>query len=198
MKLWKLLAAGTLIAAAITSRAQDARFSQALTSGELIDTGIVRLSPDQLAVLDALIRRDEKINAVPDAAHPAPSRFTLRLMPEERERAGLGLLMAAELVRLDALVDDFESGRRPARTSASANAGWKPRRHHPSPEIHGMLSFTYGAGSGGYQEMGGAMAVTVDDPDHGLSLLFAYAAMRAKGPSFDRAYGPGIWCRGPR
>ncbi len=198
MKLWKLLAAGTLIAAALTGRAQDVRFSQTLTSGELTDAGIARLSPDQLAVLDALIRRDVKINGVTDPAHPAPPRFTLRLLPEERDRAGLGRLTAAELVRLDALVDDFESGRRPARTSSSAGAGWKPRLYRPSPEIHGMLSFTYGVGSGGYQEMGGAMAVTVDDPAHALSLWFGYATMRTKGPYFDGGYCPGFWRRDTR
>ncbi len=193
MKLWKIVAAGWLIGAvAIAAQAQDARFSKTLTSAELADTGIAKLSPDQLAVLDALIRRDAKIIAVPDAEHPAPPRFTLRQLPEERARAGLGSLTEAELSRLDALVADFESGRRPAPAPAGPDAGWKPIVNRPRPEVHGMVSLTYGAGSGGYQEMGGAMVVNVDDPEHGLSLWFGYATMRVKGPFLNGGCYPGI------
>ena len=199
MKLWKILAAGWLICAvAIMGRAQEGRFSHTLTGTELTETGIAKLPPDQLAVLDALIRRDARINAVPDAGHPAPARFTLRLLPDERQRAGLGSLTDAELQRLDALVADFESGRRAPPAPAGPTADWKPILHHPGPEVHGMLSLTYGAGSGGYQEMGGAMAVSVDDPEHNLSLWFGYATMRIKAPWLAGACYPGTWYRSPR
>ena len=74
MSFWRILALGCLLTAiAPCSPGQDGRFSKTLTASEQTDAGLGRLSADQLAVLDALIRRDEKINATPDAAHPAPA-----------------------------------------------------------------------------------------------------------------------------
>ena len=52
-----------------------------------------------------------------------------------------------------------------------------------------MISFTYGTGSGGYSMTGGAMAVSVDDPAHGLSLLVSYAEMHGRGPYYGWGCG---------
>lgn len=186
MNLLKLLGTSAIVGVfAIAGRAQDLRFSHTLTNAQCVASGIVKLSTDQIAVLDALVRRDAKIQAFPDTAHPAPARFSLRLVPDERRGAGLGLLTGAEVSYLDTLVADFESGRLPAAPAANGGAGWKPAVTAPHPEIHGLLTFTYGAGRGGYQEMGGAMEVSIDDPAHGLSLLFGYGTARIKDPYLD-------------
>ena len=197
MTLWKMLATTWLIGAvAVAGRAQDVKFSHTLSTGEWTDAGMAKLSTDQLAVLDALVRRDQRINAVPDPAHPSPVRFTQRLLSDERLRAGLGSLSDAELTRLDTLVANFESG--PSSVPNATGPEWTPILHRPGPEIHGMLSFTYGAGSGGYEEMGGAMVVSVDDPAHNLSVLFGYATMRTKGPFLGGGCYPAALLRRPR
>ena len=59
---------GMLSAATMASRAQEARFTQRLAPAEQTETGLARLSSDQLAALDALILIDEKVYASPVAA----------------------------------------------------------------------------------------------------------------------------------
>ena len=70
-----------------------------------------------------------------------------------------------------------------------------------APEIHGMISLTFGMGSGGYSERGGAMVLTYDDPS-GISLAVGYSEIRTKGGYFLRDYHyrdryrgfePGLW-----
>ena len=184
---------GALLAAAPTAvRAQEARFSQSLTPTDQAATGIQKLSPDQLAVLDALVRRDEKIQAVPDADQPAPPRFSQRLLPAERRSAGLTLLTDAELAKVDAAVARYESGSESLVTTAPGPASWQPEVKAPGPEIHGMISFTIGSGSGGYSMMGGAMAVSIADPEHGIAITAGYSEMHGKGPLLGRGYYDGF------
>jgi hypothetical protein len=182
MKPWSILAlCGLLVIATTTVRADDMRFSHRLTALEQSQAGLQKLSPDQLAVLDALFRRDGIVYAQPDPAHPAPARFSQRLSAGERQSAGLDLLSAGELARLDALVDHYESGGLPPLTAASTTSAFEPELKGPAPEVHGMISFTYGTGRGGYSMTGGAMALSVDDPAHGMSLLVSYAEMHGRG-----------------
>lgn len=190
MELRKIFALGALMmAAAVAGWAQDARLSQRLTPTEQTEAGRVKLSSDQLAILDALVRRDEKMNAMPDATRPPPTRFTQRLSSEERKSAGLDRLTEAELARLDVLIDQDNSGHRLSPKPKPATSALKPELTGPSPEIHGMISFTYGAGRGGYREMGGAMALRIDDPAHGISLLMGYGETHTKGFYLGRGCG---------
>lgn len=187
MDLRRIFALGALMmAAAVAGWAQDARFSLRLTPTEQAEAGLAKLSADQRAVLDALVRRDEKVNVMPEATRPPPVRFTQRLSSEERKSAGLDLLTEAELVRLDVLIDQDNSGHLRSPKPKSATSALKPELTGPSPEIHGMISFTYGMGRGGYREEGGAMALSLDDPAHGVSLFVGYEEMRGKGPLLDR------------
>lgn len=187
MTLRKTLALGALmVAAAAVGWAQDARFSQRLTPVEQAETGLTRLSSDQLAILDALVRHDEEMAATPDTTHPPLARFTQRLSSDERRNAGLDLLTEAELARLDALIGRHETGQSPSLQARPAPIALKPERIGPSPEIHGMISFTYGVGQGGYREQGGAIALSLDDPAHDFSLFVGYEEMRAKGPLLGR------------
>lgn len=187
MKLWRVFALGGLvIAAAAAGRAQEARFSQKLTATEQTAIGLEKLSSDQLAVLDALIRRDEKMYAKPDAAHPPPARFSQRLSADERKSTGLDLLTEAELTRLDALVEQYRTGNLPSVAAESVSTVMQSELKGPAPEIHGMISFTYGEGRGGSSEKGGAMLLNYDDPAHGFSLLMGYGEMHARGPFLGR------------
>jgi hypothetical protein len=172
-------------------RAEDARFSQQLTAVERAETGLPQLSPDQLAVLDALVRIDEKCFAGPGATPPVPSRFSQRIASEDRKNAGLELLHHAQLDRLDALIERREfGGVLDAASVASPGAVFQPDLERRSLEIHGMVSFTFGGGSGGRSERGMAMALEVDDPAHGFSVFVDYEQMQGKGPILRRGgYG---------
>lgn len=78
MKLWVRLIAGGRLAllTAITSVATAAdtppptRFSQSLASADRTATGLDRLSSDEIAVIDALIRRDLATQSAPGAPTP--------------------------------------------------------------------------------------------------------------------------------
>lgn len=187
MILLRIVTLGCLLTVLATgSQAQDGRFSKTLTASERIDSGLEKLSADQLAVLDALIRRDARINAAPDAAHPLPARFSQRLSPEERASAGLDLLTAAELARLDTLVRRQASGDLASLTSTTPRPELEPEVTRPAPEIHGEISFTFGSGSGGYREKGGYMMLDYQDPAHGLELLVGYGETQISGPAYGR------------
>ncbi len=188
----RYLAIGTLLlAAAGAASAQDAKFTQTLADTESRSAGIERLSSDQIAVLNALVRRDQKIIAFSDGAAPAPALFSQRLTADERKSAGLDLLTGDELTRLDRLVGDFEAGN---LTSARSplDPALKSAVGPSGPEIHGMISFTYAAGSGGFHGFGGATALSIDDPAHGLSLMVGYAEFRGTGPVWDRSCHEGL------
>jgi hypothetical protein len=193
MELRKIFALGALMmAAAVAGWAQDARFSQRLTPTEQAEAGLVKLSSDQLAGLDALVRRDEKMNALPDATRPPPARLTQRLSSEERKSAGLDRLTEAELARLDVLIDRDNSGHLLSPKPKSATSALKQELTGPSLEIHGMISFTYGTGRGGYRETGGAVVLNIDDPAHGVSLLMGYGETHTKGLFLGRGCGRGF------
>ena len=194
-----------MTAAALPMLAQEGRFSQSLAPADEAAAGILKLSPDQLAVLDALVRRDARINAFPDPSQPAPApRFSQRLLTAERQSAGLTLLTDAECTKLDAAVARFESGGRSGEQLSTSGENWRPVAGGPALEVHGTVSLTVGAGRGGASFMGGAMAVSVADPAHGIALSAGYAEMHGKGPLLggrgycgglpgEYPFGPGSW-----
>jgi len=188
MKCWKSIICGCLVAATtITALADNIRFSQQLTPSDRMEIGLQRLSPDELAILDALVRRDEKWYAKPGTPPPSPTRFSQRLSPEECKSAGLDRFDDAHLFRLDVLVSRIEFGNVPMAAAGNSTQSASPKQVTTSGlEIHGMVSFTVGGGSGGYSEMGGAMALMLDDPAHNLSVFVNYEEMHAKGPLLGR------------
>lgn len=197
MKYLRLIVLGWLaLAASVASQGQDLRFSQKLSAAEQSQAGLERLSSDQLAVLDALVRQDEKFYPRYDA-HGASNRLSQRLSVAERKNAGLELLTADELARLDALVAQHAAGRATGSTSKSNSKPFDPELERPAPEIHGMLTFTYGVGSRGYSEMGGSMLLSYDDPAHNFSLLVGYGEGRVKGAYGGRGCGENYYLRRP-
>jgi hypothetical protein len=193
MKLWAtLLAAGLIAAVPVTGRAADARFSQTLTAGEFTDAGLKRLSSDQVAVLDALVRRDLANQSATSRSDPPPAaRFSQRLTADERRVAGLTLLTEAELTRLDASVDQHTTARLarvllapPSFVPPSLRL--RPAETKTAPEVHGSFSLSMGWGKGGYSERTGSMNLNYEDPVHGLSVSFGYSETHAKGPAIYR------------
>lgn len=183
--LFLLLALGS---AAIAS--EEVRFSKTLSPAEFTATGLERISSDELAVLDALIRRDWT-QAQFVTKQPRAARFSERLSADERRNAGLEHLAAEELARLDTHVQgritppaSFDS----ATGSGSAALGVQSVKLRRDPEVHGSVSLMVAAGSDGYRAYGGALEVHYDDPANRYSVGIAVSQIHEKG----RFY-PGYW-----
>lgn len=195
-----------LLAFASTCRAsEDVRLSRTLIPSEYADSGLRNLSSDQVAIIDALVRRDTtSFRRAPETSRPA--RFSERLSVDERKNAGLTLLSESELEALDRYVARLTAPIDSPSGSFAAGRPFRPsfiaeKTLRRPPEIHGMISLMYGVGKGGYSERGGAMVLTYDDPS-GISLAVGYSEIRTKGGYFLRDYHyrdryrgfePGLW-----
>ena len=201
MKYWAILLVGGLLAGpALAGEAAKARFSQTLSTSEFVETGLNRLSSDQIAVLDALVRRDLVSQAAPARRGdpPAAARFSQRLTDDERRNSGLATLTATELAQLDTLADRNLSAVL-ARTLLAPpvflapGAPVRPEDGKTAPEIHGTLSLSYGMGKGGYSEKAAGMMLRLDNPVHGFSLNVGYSESQVKSPfpyRVDSTAGP--------
>ena len=194
-----LLAFVFALAVIVPARGADTRFSQVLSATELAETGVARLNSDQVAVIDALMRRDLAAQLAPprkDAPPPA-ARFSQRLTDDERRNAGFTTLTAKELERLDALIERHGNAAL-ARTLLAppvfipAGIRLKPIEPKTAPEIHGSISLSYGVGKG-FSERTGAMTLNYDDPVHNLSVTVGYSETHGKGriPYYGDGYGYG-------
>lgn len=160
----------------------DARFSQTLVPETRNAAGMAKLTSDEIAVLDALVRRDA--TQVASQASSAPT-FSQRLTVDEYRAAGLGRLTAPELVHLDAAVASREAdpaaptavlsspGMRVTAADVRDSAPWKP-------EVHGEVFIEFGGGRG-FSTRGGGVTLTIDDPTHRSTLSLGYAEWRARG-----------------
>jgi hypothetical protein len=184
MRTWILLACGLMLAAAASAAPADGRFSEKLTDAERQACGLDRLTSDQVAALNALVHRDATVVLVSDGVS-APKRFSTRLFPDEFRSAGLDRLTPPQLARLDALVDASLGRVDPTATLTSAPASPPPTTEmtqpHPFPEIHGMVSLTYGFG-GGTSFKEATTALYWVDPTHHLEIDVAYSELQGKSP----------------
>lgn len=179
----------TLLAVSVAAReTSQARFSQTLSAAELVEAGVNRLSSDQVAVLDALVRRDLAAQLNPRRGDPVPAaRFSQRLTDDERRNAGLALLTEAELKQLDTFANRNASAVLAHTLLAppvflSPGVRLRPDGEKTGPEVHGTMSFMYSWSKGGYSEKTGAMQVRFADPVRGYSLDVGYSETHAKGP----------------
>lgn len=176
--------------------AEDVRFSKSLGASDAAAIGVGKLSVDQVAVLDALVRRD-LAQADRPAKTPRPGRFSERLTDNERRNSGIDQLAVAEVTELDRQVAQRTSLAPGAWLATSANSttvvpSVKIRR---GAEVHGSVELMVGAGSHGYSEYGGAMTVAVEDPSSGLTVAFSYAEIHSKGGYLYRNCRDGYWAR---
>jgi hypothetical protein len=178
------LALALFVSSLALARAADSdlRFSKTLRPAELSATGLDRLSSDQLAILDALIRRDIAQSRY-TSKEPRAERFSARLTDAERDQSGLAQLAETELAALDAHIA-------PLATPPASGGRFTPNTRYASipsvkidrgPRIHGQLTLMVAAGSDDYTAYGGGIAVTVDDPASRMSLTLAYSEIHSKG-----------------
>lgn len=169
----------------------DSRFSQALNADDLTAAGLRQLSSDEVAVIDALVRRDTAARVGSAASDPAAATFSQRLTADERRTAGLTKLSATELPKLNDLVDRHQNAKL-ARTLLAPptylarSSRVTPTEKKKEREIHGSFSLSYGMGSGGYSEKTGSMVLTLEDPEKGYSISVGYSESHIKGGSYYR------------
>lgn len=188
-----VLLVALLLAGFARAAANDTRFSNTLGSEEKTAAGLARLTSDQVAVLDALVRRDTATRAATPApktaAEAAPADFSQRLTADERRIAGLTSLEPAELAKTNALVERHQLAGL-VRTFLAPPEYLAPRRSAVTTEkkeerrVHGSFSLSYGFGKGGYSEKTGSMVVTVDDPARNMSLSIGYSQSHIKGGGY--------------
>jgi len=196
-----LLAFAVTWTAALGAEAIEPRFSLVLGQEDRETAGIGRLTSDEAAVIDALVRRDTlaRLNATP--ATKLAEQFSQRLTAGERQTAGLGKLTPAELAQLDGLVDRHQNARL-ARTLLappvylSRSSPVRTTETKREREIHGTFSLSYGVGSGGYSEKSGSATFTLEDPAKGYSVTVGYSETHTKGGPLYRdpryEYGRGM------
>ncbi len=162
----------------------DVRFSATLRPEQWTETGLNKLTTDNVAVIDALVRADKTTSEYRNN-NIASTRFTERRNEHERTISGLYLLTPEQLKKLD----DFVALRLAPPTAQLETTAPSPRlAMEPTvtpprgPELHGSFSLMYGWGKGG-STRGTNSTFTYDDPTHGFSLLFSYSEYKGKGYS---------------
>lgn len=181
-----LLAAVFLLT--LVARAEPTNFSASLTDENKNLIGLAKLTPEQIASLDAQVAREISVARQGDT--PAFSTpFTKRRTPQQRKAAGLDQLMTPELKRLDSLVAHAVANRpAPAaplitkpHVSTPPGDGWvevTPKKL----EVHGEVTLAYMWGSGGTSGYGASMATTVSDPDDKYAVTLVLSQFHFKGP----------------
>lgn len=174
------------LAAAPARAADDPRFSATLTAEQRTAAGLGQLTPDQVAVIDGLVRQD--LAASRYRHNPVDgTRFTQRRTDRERELAGLARLTPAQQAQLDDLVRQRIADASPAGAVAvtaaadpGAAAGVRVTRYVAPPEIHGQISYTVGGGRGGSFQ-GGGVELSYEDPANHYSVEVGYSTFRGRG-----------------
>ncbi len=192
MKVFRLSFALALLASPFaTAHASDVRFSKTLSTEDLAATGLERLSSDQIAILDALIRRDIAQSRFV-SKEPRPADFSERLTAAERDNAGVSLLSVPEIAALDAHIAPLAAPPAPAngaRFTSNSRYTTPSVKIDRGPRIHGELTLMVAAGSDDYTAYGGGIAVTLDDPASKMAVTLAYSEVHSKGGSPWRYYG---------
>lgn len=177
-----LVAVVTLVTTRAPAQEDDTRFSATLRPEQWTDTGLNKLTVDNVAVIDALVRADKSASEYRNN-NIGTTRFSQRRNEHERTTSGLYLLTAEQIQKLDDLV-----ALRVARPTAQFDTSVPTPRLTMEPivaaarsnPIHGAFSLTYGGGKGG-SFYGGDATFIYENPVHHLSLLFNYSEYHGKG-----------------
>lgn len=187
-RVWFLIVLGSLgLAGPIRAAGDDIRFSQSLGPTERAATGVERLNSDQLAILDALVRREvaSRLDADTETGK-SPGRFSARLTTGERTNTGLATLTPDQLARLDTAVQRHSAGDL-ARTLLAPpvfvshrTAARSTRDAQKGLDVHGSVTLSYGWGNG-YNVKSGSMIVNMTDPAQRYSITLGYGESHISG-----------------
>jgi hypothetical protein len=191
-----ILLLSTLAALALPAFAAgpETRFSKQLAPAELTAAGLAQLSSDQLAILDALVRRDID-KAKLTSKEPPATRFSERLTADERRNAGIDQLAATEVAALDASVQRLIVPRATGTFGLATSNGpysipsLKLRR---DPKIETHMAAMVAVGSDGYSAFGAGIELSYDDPNNDFGISVSYSEIHEKGGHpfryYDRYY----------
>ncbi|MFT3784387.1 MAG: hypothetical protein QM790_20445 [Nibricoccus sp.] len=182
---------GMLAAVFITAwaaRAGATGFTSDLSDENKVGIGVAKLTPEQIAALDAQVAREIAVARQGDT--PAFSTtFSKRRTPQQRKEAGLDRLMTPELNRLDTLVANAVANRpappgptivKPASTTPESASDWVDVTP-PKWDVHGQVSLAYIWGSGGRSGYGASVATTATDPSGKVSVSLVLSQFTFKG-----------------
>jgi hypothetical protein len=177
--------AGGLMGMARAGEESEPRFSSTLSPVQQAETGLDRLTVDNIAVIDALVRLDASSATRLVRNNIRTTRFSARRTAHERDIAGLDRLTPEQLRKLD----QFVALRIPAPVPADADLAYASVRldsttpiaiKKPAPEIHGSVSLTYGWNRGG-SIRGVDTSVTYIDPHKRYAITVGYSDYRGNG-----------------
>lgn len=174
----------SLAVASVAAAGNPSRFSQSLSPAQQAEVGLEQLNGDQIAILDALVRRDAEGKGAVAPAAVAPARFSERLSADELRNSGLVSLNTTQRQRLDGAVQQYAHPELAVGTASplrSDLSGLSTKTLSRPPEIHGSFTLMYGVGSHGYSERGGAMELSYEDPSKGLAVGVGYSELHTKG-----------------
>jgi len=189
----KIARAGVALTALMLATVAHAGFGGGLSPDEQALSGIARLTPAQVAALDALVAHDV------DLAHQGgvtgfSSDFAARHTAQERAAAGIDQLSEKEILNLDALVARAIS----FGPSSSETFSYQGRPKAPVPEtliteppkltVHGDVSVTVGLGSHGSSFFGTSADVFVTDPSGRFTVGIGVSDYRGRG--YFGPFGP--------
>jgi hypothetical protein len=184
LRILRLWLGGLLLGGALQAAPGDLRFSRALSGADFTAAGMGKLSTDQLASLDALVRREvgRTLAGAPGAGLFSARPFSGRLVPAERQAAGLDRLTAPELARLDRCVAALGPPDAALVTGplGSPEAPVEIEIARRAPEIHGSVMLELGAGSGGYSERSAGFELNYFDPDRGFGVAVGMTESQVK------------------
>ena len=184
---------GVTLLTGSSGRAQlvlDRPFTESLASAERSSAGLAKLSAKQIEELNKQITKELKIARQGDVRGFSTS-FSQRRTATQRKAAGLDLLTETELKVLDDVIARTMAQPSLPGTVARVTSIDSIETTRIKPQVHGSVSMTYGMASGGRSFYGGSMAMSVDDPNTGLSAAVQISQFRGDGLFFGGGYGWG-------
>jgi len=176
------------IAAVHHASAFESRFTDSLTPTDQAAIGLGQLTSDQRAALDAQVLKEVTAARQGDVTAFAKT-FTQRRSLAQADAAGLAALTDTERAQLDALVARAIAVRPTvtfiphsrARPDGEVPVVIAPKR----AELHGEVTLTYGASSGGGSFYGGSLTTTYRDPKDRFTVSITYAEYHGKGAIYE-------------
>jgi hypothetical protein len=184
---------------ALRAAAADFRFSSGLSQDQRTESGVSKLTANQVAELDRLVAADVA-SAHEGGVTGFSSTFTARRSPQERADTGIGALTETERRTLDVLAARaIAMGPPPEQMfSYSPPKAEVPKAPPPKAEavgldtprleVHGDLSFTVGGSLHGRGFYGTSDDIAVVDAKDGFSLDVGFDDFKGKG--LLGLYGP--------
>ncbi len=166
------------------------RFSTVLSPAQRRALGFDKLTPQNIAAIDAQVRQDANDAARTPASAPGARSFSARRTAEEKNADGLTRLSAAEIGQLDAMVAwqiDAPPPLAPASPLVASPRGavsdadpepWETGRR--PLEVHGSVSLSAGWSKAG-NFIGGDAVVALQDPAHKFEVVIGYSEYHGKG-----------------